>query len=253
MSNGAGLAVITGAASPGIGEAITRRLHRDGFEIWGTYEQTDETAATRLGRELGVSLLPVDHASRQDMARATEALGVRPISAMIFAQSYFALEAGGTVDFTEWDRVLAVNLTAPAHLYQLVGERLAPGSSYVIISSSEALRGSYAAAGYAAAKAGVHSLVKSLANRGGSTDVRTNAVAPGWISDVMPGEDPFPAASDLTPLHRLGSSDEVASTVAFLLSKESSFINGATVVVDGGYSASDPVAREEFLASPADD
>ena len=242
--------VVTGAAKPGYGEALTRRLVRDGHRVVGTYEAEHAENAARLRNELGdaVDLRHVDHASRE--ALRTFAANVQSsVSGIVHAQFHFAMEDPENFDHDEWDRSLAVNLTAPNYLTYELKAKFADNASIVVVTSTEGFIGSFGASAYAATKAAIHNLVKSLANNLGARGVRVNAVAAGWIGGVMDTDEVFNMSRRITPLGRLGTPEEIAAVITFLLSSEASFVNGATIVADGGYTGVDTIAKYEFEQS----
>ena len=87
---------------------------------------------------------------------------------------------------------------------------MVPGSSIVIITSTEAYRGSYGASAYAATKAAIHNLVRTLANNLGQRGIRINALPAGWIGGEMDTDEVFNKSRSLTPLGRLGTDEEIA-------------------------------------------
>ena len=107
-------------------------------------------------------------------------------------------------------------------------------------------RGSYGASAYAATKAAIHNLVRTLANNLGQRGIRINALPAGWIGGEMDTDEVFNKSRSLTPLGRLGTDEEIANVAYFLFSKESSFVNGTTIVAYGGYLGSDPLSKYEF-------
>lgn len=247
-------AVVTGATVSGIGSAITRRLLEDGYMVFGTYEPEDAADASAFQASLkstdSLTLLEVNHAERAALERLVAALPKnQPIQALVNAQFFFAMEDPDNFDFAIWDRSIAVNLTAPNVLFRRLASRFASGASVVTITSTEGFIGSFGASAYAATKAAIHNLTKSLANLSGKSGVRINAVAAGWIGGVMDTDEVFNMSRSITPLGRLGRAEEIAAVVSFLLSDQSSFVNGTVIVADGGYSGVDTIAKYEFDAS----
>lgn len=245
------LTIITGAATDGIGTAITRRLLADGFEVLGSYEPGDAEGARALESELDLlTLVEVDHTERSSLDELLNAVP-REVHALVNAQFLFGLEDPRRFDFELWDRSIAVNLTAPVFLFHGLGERLAPSASVVTVTSTEGFVGSFGAAAYAASKAAVHNVTMSLANVAGPRGQRVNAVAAGWIGGVMDTDEVFDMSRAITPLGRLGAPEEIADIVAWLLSPASSFVNGTVITADGGYRGVDTIAKYEFEAGAA--
>lgn len=240
--------VVIGAAKPGYAEAITRSLIEKGHSVIGTFdEEYSDNARTMLADYSGdqLSLKQVDLASRSELSKFINSID-DTVAGMVFAQFFFFMENPDDFDFEMWDKSLAINLTAPNYLVHGLKSKMNKGSSIVIITSTEAYRGSYGASAYAATKAAIHNLVKTLANNLGQRGIRINALPAGWIGGEMDTDEIFNKSRSLTPLGRLGTDQEIANVVSFLLSDESSFVNGTTVVADGGYLGSDPLSKYEF-------
>jgi acetoacetyl-CoA reductase len=139
----------------------------------------------------------------------------------------------------EWDDVLAVNLTGAFAAAQaaIPALRRSAGGRVVFISSINGLRGKFGQANYAAAKAGLIGLARSLALELARDGVTVNVIAPGYIDTPMTRGIPDTAREEALasiPLGRLGRAEEVAAVARFLCSEGASFVTGATVVVDGG-------------------
>lgn len=240
--------IVAGAAKPGYAEAVTRKLIANGNFVIGTYDVEYAENAEKMRKEFTndqLSLLKVDLSSRGELKNFVNSIPFN-IDGLVFAQFYFEMENPEQFDYDIWDRSLAINLTAPNYLVHELKNKMNTGSSIVIITSTEGFRGSYGASAYAATKAAIHNLVKTLANNLGKRGIRINALPAGWIGGEMDTDEIFNKSRNLTPLGRLGSDEEIASVVYFLLSKESSFINGTTIVADGGYLCSDPLSKYEF-------
>lgn len=143
----------------------------------------------------------------------------------------------------EIEETVAINLLAPIWLTTAcVKCMLAQGSggSIVNISSINAHRGRAGVGIYSATKAALEGLTRSLAKELGPQKVRVNAVAPGYFSSELTGnmaQEALKRIAQRTPLGRLGTVDDVVGTVRFLLSEQSSFVTGQTIIVDGGITA----------------
>mgnify|MGYP001026933457 CR=1 FL=1 len=152
----------------------------------------------------------------------------------------------------DWNRMLAVNLTAPAFLSRalLPLMRAADGGSIVNIGSIEGLAANPHHTAYCASKGGVHALTKAMAVDLGSDNIRVNAIAPGWIRSDLSDDyinaqkDPQTAWEGLYKMHpagRVGEPEDVGRLAAYLASDASSFITGQVVVMDGGRTSKLPL------------
>ena len=140
------------------------------------------------------------------------------------------------------DYFLGLMLRAPFRLARDVLPHMKPGSAIINITSTYAVVGGLRGGAYSAAKGGLTGLTSHIACQYGASGIRCNAVAPGVIRTPMTEErlqdEKFRRMNmEMTPHDRMGSVDDIASTVAFLCSPGGSFINGQTIVVDGGWSS----------------
>jgi NAD(P)-dependent dehydrogenase (short-subunit alcohol dehydrogenase family) len=240
--------IVIGAAKGGYAESITRKAIAKGFSVIGTYDKEYSENAKKMQVEFSIDKLKLYELDLSDRIKLSEFVNSikEPIDGLVFAQFYFEMENPFDFDHNVWDKSIAINLTAPNFLIHELKNKMKKDSSIVIITSTEGFRGSYGASAYAATKAAIHNLVKTLANNLGKLNIRINALPAGWIGGEMDTDEIFNKSRDLTPLGRLGTDDEVANVALFLLSKESSFINGTTIVADGGYLCSDPLSKYEF-------
>jgi 3alpha(or 20beta)-hydroxysteroid dehydrogenase len=145
----------------------------------------------------------------------------------------------GDVELDDWNRVLAVNVTGAMLGIQALLPLMGREASIVNVGSVAALTGHYTAA-YTTSKWALRGLTHCAATELGPRGIRVNAVHPGYIDTPMTQSAP-PAFLDanvvLTPLGRAGVVDDVAGLIVFLMSEESSFITGAEIAVDGGFSS----------------
>jgi NAD(P)-dependent dehydrogenase (short-subunit alcohol dehydrogenase family) len=140
------------------------------------------------------------------------------------------------------DYFLGLMLRAPFRLAREVVPHMKPGSAIINITSTYAVVGGLRGGAYSAAKGGLTSLTTHIACQYGAAGIRCNAVAPGVIQTPMTEErlkdEKFRRMNiEMTPHHRMGAVEDIAGTVAFLCSPGGSFINGQTIVVDGGWSS----------------
>jgi NAD(P)-dependent dehydrogenase (short-subunit alcohol dehydrogenase family) len=118
------------------------------------------------------------------------------------------------------------------------------GGALVNIASTDGMTGTFASLSYAASKAALINLTKGLGNLYGQKGLRANAVAPGWVNTGMSTAASL-AAKDFTPLGRNGLPEDIAHVVAFLLSTSAAYVNGATLIIDGGYTNVDSIMMRE--------
>jgi len=145
----------------------------------------------------------------------------------------------------EWNRMLAVNLTAPVFLSRqlLPMLRAGKGSSIINIGSIEGLAANPEHAAYCASKGGVHALTRAMAVDLGKDNIRVNAIAPGWIRTALSDDyinaqqDPQAAWEGLYRMHpagRIGEPEDVGKLAVYLASDDSGFVTGQVIVIDGG-------------------
>ena len=237
------IALVTGA-SRGIGEAIARRLAAEGATVLAAARTTS-----------GLDRVVADISKAGGRARVLEIDVSEPSSIEKAMKS--ALEEHGQIDVLvnnagiaednlilrmsrdAWDRVLTTNLTGAFLLIQAVVKGMIRRryGRIVNVTSVVGLMGNAGQANYAAAKAGLVGLTRSVARELGSRNVTCNAVAPGFISTAMTDRMTDQSREGLSgqiPLQRLGSPDDVAGAVAFLASEDAAYVTGAVLNVSGG-------------------
>lgn len=238
------VALVTGA-SRGIGAAIAAALARDGYDVAVGYGADTEGAQRTVAAVEAHGRQAV--ALQADVAVEDEAAGlVNAAEAELGPLDALVLNAGITRDglfmrmsAEDWRAVIDTNLTGAFFVSRATvrGMLRRRSGTIVAVSSIVGLIGNPGQANYAAAKAGLVGMVKSLAKEVGPRGIRVNAVAPGYIATDMTA-----ALSDEqrehvragTPLGRLGTPEDVSGVVAFLCSPESAFITGSVIRVDGG-------------------
>src|SRR5258708_1116794 len=146
-------------------------------------------------------------------------------------------------DFEIWEKTIAVNLTGNYYLAKISKEKILENGRFIMISSSDAFYGGAKTASYAASKAGVNSLTKSLSLSFADKKIRVNSVAPGWVVTPMieaNGDEFLDKLAQINPLKRNAKSKDVANVIEYLLSDQSDYINGQVIPLEGGYTNQDP-------------
>lgn len=238
-----GRAIVTGAAS-GIGEAVARRLLREGIEVVAV--DRDEDGLARLAGE-GARPLALDLARPDDREHVVEAADGGDY--LVNAAGIIRLEPIFETTLDDWRDIFTVNAEAVFFLCQAIGPRLRPGGAIVNLSSTSAkVSSTTEAAIYAASKAAVVSITRSFAYALAPRPVRVNAVCPGITDTPMQDrvlEDvarirgtTFDELADArlrtVPLARTSSPEECAGLIRFLLSDEAGYMTGQAINFSGG-------------------
>ena len=239
-----GCALVTGA-SRGIGAAIARGLAEDGWPVAVNY-RSDEAGAERVvaeiesagGRALALQADVADPAAPDVLWTGVEAHFELPVLVLVNNAGLNRDDLVASMRDEDWSQVLETDLTAAFRLTRRAMRAMlrARSGRIVNIASVAGLRTNPGQANYAAAKAGLIALTKTAAVEVARRGVTVNAVAPGLIETDMTSE----LASDVlsfVPARRMGSAEEVAACVRFLVSAQASYVTGAVLTVDGGLAA----------------
>jgi NAD(P)-dependent dehydrogenase (short-subunit alcohol dehydrogenase family) len=236
------IAIVTGAAS-GIGKATVELFRSEGATVVG--------ADVSDGAEMRCDAGCEDEVKRLVEGVVAQHGGLDIFFANAGVSGGFASIAEQSAD--DWAEILRINLIGPFLAIKYAGPAIAKrgGGSIVCTASVAGLRSGAGGAAYSASKAGVINLVQTAAQQLSGSAVRVNAVCPGLIEtgmtrpiyDLARAKGAENRIGELNPLGRGGGPDEIAEAALFLASDESSYVNGAALVVDGGLSSSHPTAR----------
>lgn len=242
------MSIVTGAGS-GIGAATARVLAERGHRVVVCGRR--EAPLRALETELGALAVVGDACTEAGAATITRAAldAFGRIDGLVLNAGIIIPGSVGDLSPTDWDTTFATNVTGP---YLLVREALpalvAARGAIVAVASIAALRAGPEMAAYAASKAALIALMRSIAFDYAANAIRANCVSPGWVrtemSDMEMGlvaerhdisvSEAYSLATSMVPQQRAAEPEEAAAAIAWLLSSEASYITGANLVVDGG-------------------
>jgi acetoacetyl-CoA reductase len=233
------VALVTGGTR-GIGRAVAESLHRDGWHVVVSY-RGNKKAADAFTSETGVESMAFDvgdsKACKQAVSEIEERYGV--VSVLVNNAGIVRDSTMMKMTDEQWYEVMATNLSSVFYLTRLVlgGMVDQKFGRIVNVSSVNGIKGQRGQANYAASKAGMIGLSKSLALEVARKGVCVNVVAPGYIDTEMMQAVPEKVLEGIVgeiPVQRLGHAWEIGRMVSFLSHKDSGFITGATFSVNGG-------------------
>lgn len=247
------VALVTGGGT-GIGAAVARRLDADGYSVAVTGRRPgpiEDVAA-----EIGGLAVTADTGVETDAERAVQETVQRfgGLDAVVCNAGIGGEGSLRELDPATWEEVIRTNLTGAFLMCRAAIDHVAERRGAIVtISSAAGLRASPESLAYCSSKAGLQMLTQCLAVDHGPEGVRVNCVAPGWVRTPMADGEmdalgdrlgisrdrAYDACSADIPLRRAASAEEVAATVAWLVSDDASYVNGAIVPVDGGHTPVD--------------
>ena len=242
-------AVVTGAGGPaGIGRVTARRLAESGWHValvdinaegLGVVE-----AELREAGHSGVLAVPTDIASESSVSEAFDRIDAElpPVVGLVNLAGIACPVPLHECDVKEFERVMAVNVTGSFLMYKAAAARMIPQGAGRIVNTSSITAfdggGTFSKGVYATAKAAVIGMCRGGARELGPYGITVNVLAPGPVdTEIMGGrltDERKASMSAGIPLGRVGQPAEIAATIAFLLSDDGGYINGATIQIDGG-------------------
>jgi len=235
------VALVTGGGR-GIGAAIADRLAADGYDVLLTYNRSSKPAEMVVDaiRERGDDALAV----KVDCADSGEVglLGQHPwmergVDVLVLNHGVYNRVQGSEMTLDDLTATMKTNFEGAVAVWKAVQPHLTKEARMVVVGSQLSIRGSSHGADYAASKAALSTWARSLAQSVGPEGKRVNILAPGYVdTDILAGDSAEKRAQreNEVPLQRVGSPQDMASTVSFLVGPDSSYITGAILHVNGG-------------------
>lgn len=259
MRNEMKYALVTGYAT-NIGKSITKKLLENDYCVIGTYHKATFSYDQEM-RKCYPSIISyeADFTNPDSLSNLIAELKKYEFDVIVNNAGKINLNDDETIlnefesfDYQRFSEVMLCNFDAPLRLCLELKRSIKRGGSIINIASGGGMRATYGSLSYAASKAALINLTKSLSNSFYPYNhIRVNSISPGWVNPDDESSmgvninSPGAKASCLTPMKRNASTNEIANVVFFLTTAESSFINGANIVVDGGWLNHNIIYYEE--------
>ncbi len=234
------VAIVTGGTR-GIGAAISLALQAQGYKVAANYGGNDERAKA-FSESSGIPVYKFDVSNFEACEK-----GVKQVEADLGGSVHILVNNAGItrdgtlhrMDQASWQAVVDTNLGSCFNMSRVVIDNMREASfgRIVNVGSINGQAGQYGQVNYAAAKSGIHGFTKALAQEGAAKGITVNAIAPGYVDTDMVRAVPENVLEKIIkgiPVGRLGTADDIARTVVFLVAEEAGFITGSTISVNGG-------------------
>lgn len=235
------LAVVTGGGR-GIGAAISKRLASDGYDIILTYNNSSKPAEMVVEeiRTSGIDsvALKVDCSNKGEVGLlGIHAWMKRKVDVLVLNHGEYRRVPAQEMELEDLQRTMSVNFEGSVRVWKTLQKHLATDARMVVVSSQLGIRGSPHGADYSASKAALSTWARSLSQTVGDSGMRVNVIAPGFVdTDILAGDSPEKRneREQLVPQKRIGTPEDIAGVASFLCSKDSNYVNGAIIHVNGG-------------------
>ncbi|MHA7877857.1 MAG: SDR family NAD(P)-dependent oxidoreductase [Bacteroidota bacterium] len=231
------------AATSDIGTQVAHQFYQQGHAVWLTGRQEEKLQSMAASLEASYSVLNATDFEAVDQAFAAAKMKFGSIDGAICCAGSLLLKSAHSTSWNEYLHTVHANLTTSFAMVRAAGKHMHDtGGAVVLMASAAALQGMANHEAIAAAKGGVIGLARSAAATYASANIRFNVVAPGLVATKMTTkltqhELGRKTSEAMHALRRLGTANEIANTVAFLLDPNNSWITGQVLAVDGGLSA----------------